>query len=141
MKLGTQDYLINKILDDTFVIPQNLYLGLALTQDSAAAETDDLKEVSGGGYSKQPIKFANDGTGFVYNVDTITFDPATSDWTTGGDQIEAVGIFEEITPATDESPAEYNLLVVQPLFPAETILSGEVASFNANSIRYQLTNK
>jgi hypothetical protein len=85
--MSATDYLRKKILDDLSSVasymPPALYLSLHTADPTETGS--HANEVSGGGYSRQPlagVMGAADPSGFSINTTVIIFGPASADWGT-----------------------------------------------------------
>lgn len=87
------DYLENKLLDHvlrntTYVSPTTVYLAL---YTAAPTDAGGGTEVSGNGYSRQPITFGAASGGSIANTAAVEFTAAGENFGT----IVAVGVFDD----------------------------------------------
>ena len=147
MNYGIQENFMNEILNNYFSgrSDYEIYLGLGLSNEGGSVNLDDFIEpdAEDTGYRKQRFICSNAVGGVCYNANEIAFDIATKDWTVDGRVIDKVGLFNRIvtTSAGGVEEETYQLWCVLPLFPVETVVTGDTVILNANSIRLQLKNK
>lgn len=147
MNYGIQEAFMNEVLNKYFTGQggYDIWLGLGLSYEGANANLDDFIEPieENNGYSKQPFVCSSAQGGITYNSNEIAFGVAKKDWTKDGRVIDKVGLFNRTKTLTalGEEIITYTLWCVLPLFPVETVVTGDTVILNANSIRLQLTNK
>lgn len=122
------DYLENAIINATlrgqdFVAPPTVYLAL-FTSDPTDAGTGT--EVSGGGYTRQPISFGSSTDGSCSNVGDIFYPAATAGWGT----ISHIGIYDAGTAG--------NLLYYGSLITTKSIAANDQLKVAAGDITVTL---
>lgn len=156
--------LINTILDNCFGMRNetyydtSIYVGLGIEFDETSFTF--IKEPVSKFFTvtKEPINFSEPVNGIIRNLDSIEWEKAKENWTTGEEKIKYIGLYYKLS--TEESGEEsnglpidfeesgsyveaenYELIAVLPLFPEETVLLGERMTLNPNSIMIKLDNR
>lgn len=150
-------YLLNMILNDNFGNPDDtmlstdLYIGLGIDFDEENFKFSKEPVNEGFTILPTPIAFEDTDNGILRNVEAIEWQKATTDWTTGSDTINYIGLYYNLNNQEEsgsgaeinnaESTPNYKLVMVLPLAPSETVLTGERMVLNANSILIKLANR
>ena len=137
------------ILNNSFGVPDEDYtdthmypgLGIEFDEDNFVFTKEPVRK----GYTilNSPIEFHDPINGVLRNSNSVQWEKAKENWTTGTDKIKYIGLYyRRQNPAfLQEIKYEYKLMVVLPLMPAETVLNGERMVINQNSIQIKLANR
>ena len=148
-------YLLNMILNDNFGNPDDtlmntkMYVGLGIDFDEKNFKFTKEPVSEGFTILPTPVIFDAPSNGIIRNKEAIEWAKADTDWTTGTDKINYIGLYYNFNDEESGSGAEiisssqnnYKLVVVLPLAPSETVLTGERMVLNANSIIIKLANR
>lgn len=150
-------YLLNMILndnfgnpDDTFLITK-MYIGLGIDFDEKLFEFTKEPVSKGFTILPNPINFTEPVNGIIRNKEAIEWPMAAEDWTLDEDKINYIGLYYNLNSEESGSGSSYDiigssennykLVVVLPLAPSETVLTGERMVLNTNSIVIKLANR
>lgn len=131
MSNAASNYLEDKLLDHTlgntaFTQPSNLYVGL-FTADTGLETNSPSAEVSGNGYARKTVSFANASSGSCATDATVTFDAATGSWGT----ITHVAVMDASTSG--------NVLFYGAVTTSKTIESGDTFQISSGNLTISLS--
>lgn len=138
---------INQLLENNFGIPSfdfpnaEIYVGLGIEFDEVNFRFSKEPVSPGFTILEKPVNFGDPLNGIIRNLDAIDWPKAKEDWTTGTDTIKYLGLYYRYEKSPYDEKYKYELVVVLPLSPAETVLYNERMSLNPNSIQLRLANR
>ena len=139
---------INLVLDNYVGTPSKtftnteIYVGLGIEFDEESFSFTKEPVSKGFTILEDPCVFNDPINGIIRNKNSIEWEKATEDWTTGTDTIKYVGLYyRRVTNELDSSDYEYTLIAVLPLVPEETVITDEKVVLNPNAIQIKLSNR
>lgn len=146
---GLQTDFMNQLLRAYFgfEVPDGLqreiYIGLGLTQQGAAINTENFDEVFAGrplgNYKRARAVFNRAINNIIVNENEIVFNTAEEDWTDQNHKIEMLGLFDTLD-YENELHELVKPLVVLRLPRYETVLKGETLLLAPGAIELSLTD-
>lgn len=146
-KISTK--FVNTILDNYFGIPNTnyldtkVYVGLGIEFDEETFSFSKEPVSKGFTITSTPCEFNEPVNGILRNKNAIVWPKATEDWTKGSDAIKYIGLYyrRESDSFQQTEIYDYELIMVLPLAPSETVVEDEQMVLNPNAIQIKLSNR